>query len=472
MTIIEAIQNPKLFRHCFRDLETWGAWLVLLKALFGLEMGKKDLALYRRCTGRRKAPRASFRELWAVIGRRSGKSYIASIVAVFLALFFDYKKYLAPGERGIVQIIAADRAQARVIFRYITGILHSNPVFEQYIANETKETIELTTGVDIEVATCSFRTVRGRTVVAAILDETAFWMHEGANPSHEILAAVRPSMATIPTSMLFVISSPYARSGILFESYRDYHGKEDPEILAWRAETRLMNPTISEKTIKREMEKDPAAAESEWMAVFRRDIESFLSRHVVEASVIPGRFEISPISGMRYSAFVDPSGGSRDSMTLAISHAERSKRVLDLVREVIPPFSPDQVVEDFANLVKRYVTYNVTGDRYGGEWPKERFRAHGIRYDVVEKPKSDIYRDFLPLINSGEVELLDNQKLLNQLINLERRTARGGRDSIDHPPGGHDDLANAVAGCFVASRAKRRCGVWGSECTHRGFQTI
>jgi hypothetical protein len=29
---------------------------------------------------------------------------------------------------------------------------------------------------------------------------------------------------------------------------------------------------------------------------------------------------------------------------------------------------------------------------------------------------------------------------------LERRTARGGRDSIDHPPGAHDDLANAVAG--------------------------
>ena len=35
---------------------------------------------------------------------------------------------------------------------------------------------------------------------------------------------------------------------------------------------------------------------------------------------------------------------------------------------------------------------------------------------------------------------------LAQLCGLERRTARGGRDSIDHAPGGHDDLANAVAG--------------------------
>jgi hypothetical protein len=31
-------------------------------------------------------------------------------------------------------------------------------------------------------------------------------------------------------------------------------------------------------------------------------------------------------------------------------------------------------------------------------------------------------------------------------VGLERRTARGGRDSIDHAAGAHDDLANVVAG--------------------------
>jgi hypothetical protein len=34
--------------------------------------------------------------------------------------------------------------------------------------------------------------------------------------------------------------------------------------------------------------------------------------------------------------------------------------------------------------------------------------------------------------------------LAAQLCALERRTSRGGRDSIDHAPGAHDDLANAV----------------------------
>jgi hypothetical protein len=59
----------------------------------------------------------------------------------------------------------------------------------------------------------------------------------------------------------------------------------------------------------------------------------------------------------------------------------------------------------------------------------------------------------LPVINSRKLDLLDDAQLLTQLVGLERRTARGGRDSIDHAPGAHDDLANAVAG--LAAVAKR-----------------
>jgi hypothetical protein len=71
-------------------------------------------------------------------------------------------------------------------------------------------------------------------------------------------------------------------------------------------------------------------------------------------------------------------------------------------------------------------------------------------------PKSDLYRDCLPLLNSGRIELPDLSRLHAQILSLERRTARGGRDSIDHPPGAHDDLANAVAG--VALEAAHAIG--------------
>jgi len=123
--------------------------------------------------------------------------------------------------------------------------------------------------------------------------------------------------------------------------------------------------------------------------------------------------------------------------------------VLDLVRERRPPFSPDDVAREFAETLKAYGVTSVRGDRYGGQWPRERLQVHGVEYMPADKPKSDLYRDLLPMLNSGRVELLDHPRLIAQLCQLERRTARGGRDSVDHPPGAHDDIANVVAGAVV-----------------------
>lgn len=79
---------------------------------------------------------------------------------------------------------------------------------------------------------------------------------------------------------------------------------------------------------------------------------------------------------------------------------------------------------------------------------------HGIDYRTAEKPKSDYYLELLSFVNSGTVELLDHPRLTTELMALERRTARSGKDSVDHPPGGHDDVINAVAGVLVTA-AKR-----------------
>jgi hypothetical protein len=123
--------------------------------------------------------------------------------------------------------------------------------------------------------------------------------------------------------------------------------------------------------------------------------------------------------------------------------------VVDAIRESKPPFSPESVVAEYAALLKAYRVSKVYGDHYAGLWPRERFEAHGITYMPSAKPKSDLYRDLLPLVNGRRVELLDHPKSVNQLCGLERKTARSGRDSIDHPPGQHDDVINAIAGAVV-----------------------
>ena len=198
------------------------------------------------------------------------------------------------------------------------------------------------------------------------------------------------------------------------------------------------------------------------MAQFRRDIEGFVSREAIDGVVVPGRRELPPTPRVRYVAFVDPSGGSQDAMTLAIAHWDGTRAVLDALREVRPRFSPEVVVTNFATVLHAYGLNHVYGDRYAGVWPPDEFRKRGIAYRVSERAKSIIYSELLPAVNSGRVELLDHRRLLAQLAGLERRTTRSGQDSIDHAPRAHDDLINAAAGALTEA-LRRRSGVTTAE---------
>ncbi len=452
MNIIEACNHAELFRPWFKKPESFVAWFAFLAALFGLPMTDEQFAIYQKHTGRKERPTEANSEAWLVIGRRGGKSFVSALVAVFLACFFDYQQYLAPGERGTVMIVAADKRQARVILRYIGAMLNNIPMLKAMVERETADSFDLDNGVSIEVGVASFRSTRGYTYVAILADEIAFWRtDDAAEPDYAILDAIRPGMATIPNAMMLCMSSPYARKGALWDAFKRYFGK-DGQPLVWKASTRDMNPTVSQSVVDRAYERDPASASAEYGGEFRSDIESFVAREAVEACISPGLFERPPIGSVTYSAFVDPSGGSADSFTLAIGHLEGKVAVLDAVREAKPPFSPEQVVKDYGTLLKQYRVTKIVGDRYAGEWPREQFRNQNITYEPSAKPKSDLYRDLLPLVNSGEVDLLDLPVILNQLVGLERRTARGGKDSIDHAPGGHDDVANSVAGLLTMVR--------------------
>ena len=216
-----------------------------------------------------------------------------------------------------------------------------------------------------------------------------------------------------------------------------------------------MNPCVPQSFIDAEYEKDPVSAAAEFGAEFRTDIESYISREAVEACVEWGTHERGPVAGTRYNAFVDVSGGGADSFALALSHKEGETGVLDCLREVKPPLSPEGVIAEFADLLKTYRCTKVVGDRYGGEFPREQFRKHGITYQPSKDPKGSIYLGLLPLINSNKVRLLGNKRLITQLLSLERNTSRGGRDNIDHGRGGHDDIANAAAGALLLATAKK-----------------
>jgi hypothetical protein len=210
-------------------------------------------------------------------------------------------------------VLACDRKQARVIHRYCRALLTKVPAIAGLVARDGDDEIDLSNGITIEIQTASFRSVRGYTLIAALCDEIAFWRSdESANPDTEILAALRPAMSTIPGAMLLCASSPYAKRGALWDTHRRHYGKPGP-VLVWQADTRTMNPTVSERVIAEAYERDPASAAAEYGAEFRGDIETFLSRELVEAAIDRDVVARPPLPNIRYTAFADPSGVRREA---------------------------------------------------------------------------------------------------------------------------------------------------------------
>jgi hypothetical protein len=425
---------------------SWDPWRSLLAVLFGLV--PEDPELIRRITNRSVLPTDGAAEAWIVAGRRAGKSIIMALVAIYAAVFRTYT--LAPGEVGTVRIVTPDRRQARVILRYIVGLMGRVPSLAELISGETAESITLSNGIVIEIQTANFRSARGYTMVCVIIDEIAYLRDEtSSNPDVELLNAIRPAMATIPNAMLLCVSSPYRRAGELWRAYKEHFGKDGDPVLVVQADSRTLNPSLPQSVVDRAYADDPEVAAAEYGALFRSDVGGYVDRAVVEELIDHGVHERPATSG--HVAFVDASGGAAngDEYTIAIAHLEGEVMTLDCLRARRGPFNTEALTAEYAELLKSYKVSQVCGDRYSGSWVADAFRKHGILYHPSERTASEIYADFLPVLMSGRCRLLDEPKTIAQLCTLERRTARSGRDSISHAPGAHDDRANAVAGVLT-----------------------
>jgi hypothetical protein len=451
-TIDRALTDRKLLAAALGPIEPWKTWLVVMRAAFALDLGTdEERELFKHIAGDRPLPRKRVRELWCICGRRSGKSRIAAALAVFIACFMKHK--LAAGEIGFVLVLAASRDQAKVVFDYIRGFLEASPILRQEIDSITTTEIRLKNGVIIGTHANSFRSVRGRTLLACIFDEVALWRDEvSATPDVEVYRAVLPALMTTG-GMLIGISTPYRKVGLLYQKHRDYFGVDNDDVLVVQGPSTAFNPTLSTASIDAAIADDPEGAGAEWEAIFRSDLAAFFDEATIEAAVDRDRPLELPPRAHQYSAFVDPSGGRHHAFTICIGHEEGESFVADVVRGTKPPFDPQEVVKSYAALLKDYGITEVTGDGYSESWVETAFQDAGIAYERSEMKKSQLYLESLPLFTRGAISIPDHQQLLRELRLLERQTHRGGRDTIDHPKRGSDDYANAVCGCAATIKS-------------------
>jgi Terminase large subunit, T4likevirus-type, N-terminal len=450
ISIDKVMSDPRLLGAQLGDLATWQTWLAILKAAFVLPLTPEEREVFDAIAGGRPLPRKRLRELWVIAGRRSGKSRMAALLAVYFALFVKHR--LSSGERGMVLVLAASLEQARVVFEYTLAFLQNSPTLAKEVASSTQSEIRLRNGIIIAVHANSFRSVRGRTLVACIFDETAFWRDDTtATPDTSVYTAVLPALVTTQ-GMLIGISSPYRRMGLMYSKHKKYFGVDDGDTLVVQGATRTFNRTIDEAAITAQMEADPEAGKSEWEAQFRADIATFIDDEVLDACVDRSRpLELPPVVGRFYRAFVDPSGGAAggDAYSIGIAHREGAHYIVDVVRGRQGPFDPVELTKEYAALCAQYRIKSVTGDKYAMEWVPSAWRNCGIVYTHSTLTASEIYLEGLPLFTRALASLPDHPVLLRELRLLERTPARLKREQVTHARGVHDDCANACFGALV-----------------------
>ncbi len=467
MNIIEAVRDEHLFRPYLADksdsLASWSAWLTCLRVIYGLPLTTdRQRDLVRQCTGRdpdRLNPKG-YDVVEILVGRRGGKSKVAGLVGGFEASLSGREQVCSPGELPMVSICSPTKDQSAIILSYARAALGS-PMLDEAVTNDIGGQFRLANGITIRVLTGTFKAVRSYTQIAVIVDEVAFFnsSEESKCSDTELIRSIKPSLLTTH-GKLIAVSTKYAPRGWCYSTWKRHFGKDGSRILVWDAASRVMNPTLSEQDIQDEIAEDPVGARAEYENTWREDVQDYLPRSTVEACVIKGRTELVPRSGIEYRSFADVSGGRQDPMALCIGHKEGSRKVvIDYLRQWKPPCNPLVVIADMCDELKRYHLRATTGDAYAAEFNAQTFRNNGIAYLKADKSKSELYLELIGPIVAREIELPDREDLVGQIASLERRCRSGGRDSIDHPSGQHDDLSNVVAGlCVGASKGKARIG--------------
>lgn len=464
ITMRRFLTDPELAGEVYAG-DSWLTWRTVLIGCCGEPLSVEETDVFHTFTGR--MPPQTLLWLWAFfIGRRGGKDAAIRALIAYLALCREWK--VSPGETPVVLLLAADREQAKVAYGYILGLLRACPVLEQEIVNVTADRIVLGSGVEIQVATSDFAAVRGRTVVAAVLDEFAFWSDD---QGVEVLRALRPAMATQPNAVVAIITTIYGQSGPAFELFRQWGQDSDQQIIV-KGSTRDFNPTVPQAFVDAELARDPEAAQAEYLTIPRSDIAPFIDAALIDSVTRSEPRELPYLAVNRNGAFnsyfagLDVSGGRSDAAGCAVAHMVGDLVIVDAVRRWPAPHDPQVVAGEVAAFLREYKITSAHADEYAAEFARSVYASAGVALVSAPGTRSEAYLHMLPLMTTGRIELPPEPVLRNELLGLERRTGRNGRDTVDHRPHCHDDLSNCVALAAWQGARKRKPADQETHATH------
>ena len=439
---------------------TWAAWRTVARLLDGSEFSEQDRQAFADMSGMEAPPR-TVSELYAVIGRRGGKTSFAALVSVVWACR-SYPAVLAPEV-----IMTANRMdQAKKTLGFAREAARQLGVLEDP-GNTTSFGVK--GGCRVVVYPNSSTAVRGPEAVAVVMDEAAFYPSDplAADTDRALFTAIKPTLATIRNGLMMLISTPGPETGILAEAFQSWKRGERPAgRVVLHAVSRKTNPTLSQSEIDAEIAEHPELR-TEYAAEFHADSRAWLPSHVTDHARIADLPAVQERGDGELFAFVDVAGGgARDGFAAAVAEAlepgedERPRaRLLEVVHWE-PPFNVDDAIKETAAFCRKYGLDEITGDRWATPTAGVSWNELGVTYRESERSTSLIYQDVAGALISGRAVLLNEPLLISQLRGLVEVARQTPPPRVDHVNGGHDDVACAACGALRLALEHEPVQVW------------
>lgn len=493
------------------DFEPTPAQMVALKCMFGIKLDRlkkyqihaetvdeddefdlllrdmTEIEIYEYMTGFIYDPRdleIHKNRINFIIGRRGGKSTLASILAVYSMFKVNWKPFLKKTPVATIAILSHSVDFSQEVLEIIRGMIEDSPILTRLINKERKNTQStfhvsvpflqedgLTiqySEVAVKVGAASKKTTRGRAICTLLMDEIAFWnLDENAAESDaDVIRAVTPSLAQFePHGMMIKLSSPAIKQGVLYDEWMKKEILKN-EYLQFKAPSWVWNTILPKEFFRKEYKKDSNGFDTEYRANFVDSISNFITPDFVDQCVMKGVTVLPPSTDRRvkYTAAIDAAFKSDRFTFNLVGHNET--RISSYVTKSWEgtkknPIKAYEVAQFIRNICNQYGVQEVVADQYSFQPLREIFEQFGIvlienTFTITFKKK--IYFALRRVIHSHNLDLLDVPLLAKEIKELQVEQTPTGQIKIGHPVGGSDDLADSLAVAVYGAIEKSNLG--------------
>lgn len=424
-----------------------------------------------------------------ICGRRSGKTLLSAIIAIYCAISNNWKPFLKKTPFATVLIMSHSREFSDEVLEIIRSLIETSPILTALINKDKKNSAStmnlkvpwIVNGnqiqysrVQIKVAAASSKTTRGVAACAILCDEIAFWnLDENMKETDaKIMKAVRPAMKQFREfGMLIKLSSPGIKQGVLYGEYKkDRAGELPPTYAVFKAPSWVMTPddVVPNEEFVEEFNLDSDSFDQEYRGNFADSLSFFITPEYIDMAVLKKVEFMSPEGDQtKYTAAIDAAyKGDRFTFSVtAYVNSSKSPKTADgqnplsngRLKQYLSkswegtkqkPVSSFEVAEFIRNVCKQFNIDEVAADQYAFQPLKEIFGTYGVNLkEYVFTPvfKKKIYWNLKKLIHSQQIDLLDNEIQTRELKELIVEQGQSGNIKIGHPTGGTDDFADSLA---------------------------